>query len=94
MELRNHLCGLLARISAINAIFRENSNARAFLEENGVAIVHGHAYVSRSQSKAEKTIGKITRLILKYNADRPTIPFQLLVEEATLTYNSSPNDAG
>ena len=93
LEFRRHLCGLPAKIGADNALFTPNSRSRAFLEENGVAIIHGHAYVSRSQSKAEKTIGSISRLIMKYNTERPSASFSDLVSEATIAYNSAPNDA-
>ena len=75
VEYRKHLCGLPAKIGVDNAILTSNSKSRAFLEEHNVSIVHGHPYVSRSQSKAEKTIGTIARLILKYQTERPTTSF-------------------
>ena len=93
MEYRRHLCGFPAKVGTDNAILTSRSRSRAFLEENHVSIVHGHAHVSRSQSKAEKTIGTISRLMLKYQTDRPRTTFTDLVHEATITYNSSPNDA-
>ena len=93
VEYRKHLCGLPAKIGVDNAILTPNSKSRAFLEDHNVSIVHGHPYVSRSQSKAEKTIGTIARLILKYQTERPKTSFATLLSEATLTYNSSPCDS-
>ena len=91
--MRRHLCGFPSRVASDNAIFTSNSRSAAFLKECGVSLIHGHAYVSRCQSKAEKTIGTISRLITKYHTERPSTPFPRLLEEATLTYNSSPSDA-
>ena len=93
IEYRRQLCGLPAKLGADNALFTINSRSRAFLHEHHVSIIHGHAHVSRSQSKAEKTIGTIARLILKYQTERPNTSFASLVGEATIAYNSSPNDA-
>ena len=90
LEVRRQFCGLHKRISADNALLQVNSRARAFLEANGVAILHGRPYISRDQSKAERTIGTVSRLICKYHTDNPELTFPRLVEEAVLAYNSSP----
>ena len=93
IQLRRQLCGLPQKLSADNALFTKHSKTKKFLVDNGVSILHGHAFVSRSQSKAEKAIGTISRLVLKYQTERPKATLEDLVNEATTTYNSTPCDA-
>ena len=93
LDMRRHFSGLPAKIQCDQGLLKTNSRAKQFLENHHVSISHGHAYVSRSQSRAEKTIGTISRLIVKYNIECPKISFSRLLEESTLTYNASPNDA-
>ena len=90
LEVRRQFSGFHKRVSVDNALLQVNSRARDFLEKNGVAILHGCPYISRDQSKAEKTIGTISRLVCKYHTDHPELTFPRLVEEAVLAYNSSP----
>ena len=92
-EVRRQMCGFPARVACDNAIMRQNSNAKRFLEENGVSILHGMATVSRCQAKVEKCIGTLSRLITKYHTENPSLPFEKLVSEAVLTHNSTPSDA-
>ena len=92
LEIRRHISGLPARISADNALLRENSKARKFLEENNVRIIHGLPHVSRCQSKAERAIGTISRFFIKYHTSSPNTPFKRLVDEAVLTYNSTSHE--
>ena len=93
LDMRRHFSGLPSKIQCDNGLLKENSRAKQFLISHHVSITHGHAYVSRSQSRAEKTIGTISRLIVKYSTECPKIAFPRLLEESTLTYNASPCDA-
>ena len=92
-EMRHRFCGFPRTIACDNAILTPRSSSLALLKENGVSVLHGHAYISRCQSKAERGIGTITRLITKFNTERPEVPFPRLVAEATLCYNRSPHES-
>ena len=89
LQARRELCGLPKRIATDNAIFRENSAARTFLEEAGVSILHGRATISRDQSKVERAIGSLTRTICKLHTEIPTMSFERILSEATIAQNSS-----
>ena len=89
LQIRKELCGLPKRIAADNAIFRENSAARKFLEEAGVSILHGKATISRDQSKVERAISSITRTLCKLHSECPKISFERILSEATIAHNSS-----
>ena len=93
MEIRKQLCGLPSKVSCDNALLREHSRARRFLEENNVRILHGLPYVSRSQSKCERVIQTISRLFLKYHTQQPSLPMHKLVDEAVMAYNSTPHES-
>ncbi len=92
MKLRSRNAGLPRRISADNAIITPNSRTKTFLLENGVGILHGMATISRCQSLVEKVIGTVMRLVHKYATAEPSLPFERAVEEAEISYNSSPCD--
>ena len=92
LEVRKQNCGLAAKISADGAILRENSKAKKYLEANQVRLIHGLPTISRCQSRAEKSISSISRLFCKYHTAEPSIPFDKLVQEATIAYNSAPSD--
>ena len=92
MEIRRQMAGFPAKVSADNALLRERSRTRKFLEENNVRILHGLPTVSRCQSKAERTIGTISKLFIKYHTANPSLAFNKLVDEAVLAPNSSPHD--
>ena len=93
LELRRNLNGLPSRVQCDNALLTSNSRAKQFLQQHGVSINHGHAFVSRSQSRAEKAIGSISRLIMKIHMENPSISFAKLLENSTIIYNSSPSDS-
>ena len=92
MHTRRHLCAILPRIQSDNAIFTPKSHSLAFLKENGAEVTHGLPFVSRCQSQAERTIGKLMRLVTKFHTDSPSSSFEQIVEEATLMLNSYPTD--
>ena len=92
LEIRKQMSGLPSKISVDNALLRENSRARRFLEENGTRILHGLPTISRCQAKAERTIGTLSRLFIKYSTASPSTPINKLVEESVLTHNASPHE--
>ena len=89
LESRKILCGLPKRVASDNAIFREHSAARKFLEEAGVSILHGRATISRDQSKVERCISSLTRSLCKLHTECPTASFQTILDNATLIHNCS-----
>ena len=92
VDLKNQNCGFPATFLCDNALLTSRSESLKFLKENGVRVLHGLAYVSRCQSRCERTIGTLFRLICKLNTDQPTLPFHRLVSESTQIINSSPSD--
>ena len=76
-----------------NVICKRHSKTKQFLEQNGVSISHGLPYNSLSQSKAERFINTLSRLICKLHTALPTANFQTIVAEATSIYNCSPHDS-
>ena len=92
VDLKNQLCGFPSSFLCDNALLTSRSESLKFLKENGVRILHGLAYVSRCQSRCERTIGTLFRLICKLSTDQPTLPFHRLVSESTQIINSSPSD--
>ena len=89
LEARKQLCGLPKRIASDDAIFREHSAARKYLEEAGVSIIHGKASISRDQSKVERAISTLTRTICKLHTEVPSASFERILSEATLAQNSA-----
>ena len=89
LQVRKELCGLPKRIATDNAIFRDNSAAKTFLEEAGVSILHGKATISRDQSKVERAINDLTRTLCKLHTECPKISFERILSEATIAHNSS-----
>ena len=92
-ELRNALCGLPMRIQCDNALLTKQSHSLRFLREQGVEVRHGKPYVSRDQTMAERFIRTLTDLYKKLHTDAPGTPFEQLINEALILYNSSPNDS-
>ena len=90
--IKDKLCGLPNRIICDNAILTKNSDSLQYCKDNGVAVAHGLPHISRSQSKVERQIQNIMRLICKLHTESPNLPFQRLVEDATFILNSTPND--
>ena len=90
--IKDKLCGLPNRIICDNAILTKNSDSLQYCKDNGVAVAHGLPHISRSQSKVERQIQNIMRLICKLHTETPNLPFQRLVEDATFILNSTPND--
>ena len=66
-----------------------HSATKKYLMDSGVTITHGMANISRCQSKAERLISSLSRLIMKYHTASPKTPFSKLVAEALMTYNNS-----
>ena len=93
MDLRRMWNTLPSCMITDNAIFTANSVTRKYLLDGGVRLLHGLPHVSRSQSKAEKCIGTISRLTYKYHTAHPSMPFPKLVAEAVFTYNNSKHTA-
>ena len=91
-RVRSRLCGLPRKIYCDNALCNDGSASASYLKSHGVKIIHGMTYVSRCQSKVERTINTLTRLVCKYHTQEPHSPFVKLVEEAELTINSTPSD--
>ena len=92
VDVRDRMSGLPRRIFVDNALINPGSATAAYLEEHGVEIIHGLPYVSRCQSKCERVIGTLMRLVCKYHTDQPELPFHRIVAEAVLTINSTPSD--
>ena len=92
LKVRSRNAGFPRRISADNALITPNSTTRTFLLENGVAILHGMATISRCQSLVERVISTVMRLVHKYSTADPSLPFARAVEEAEICYNGSPCD--
>ena len=92
-HMRAVLRGFPRRIQVDNAMLTSKSDSLKFLKERGVEVRHGLPYVSRCQAHAERAINTLTRLITKFYDDQPQVTFDTLVREATIVYNSSPNDA-
>ena len=92
VELKSQFCGFPSTFLCDNALLTSRSESLKYLKENGVRVLHGLAYVSRCQSRCERTIGTLFRLICKLNTDQPTLPFHKLVSESTQIINCSPSD--
>ena len=90
--LRHRLCGLPRLMTCDNALLTANSEALKMIKAWGCEVRHGLPYVSRSQSKVERMIGSIMRLVCKISCAEPTLPFHRLVDEACLVINSSVSD--
>ena len=93
LEIRSKTSSLYKKYQMDNAICNKRSKTRQFLEQNGISISHGLPYHSLSQSKAERAIRSIMRLINKLHTAQPTTSFQSLVSESTIIYNSAPHDS-
>ena len=91
LNAREKCCGFPRKISSDNAIFREHSASKKFLEESGVSIMHGKAYTSKDQCKVERVIGSLTRTICKLHSQTPSASFNRILMEATLSHNCSLN---
>ena len=91
-EVRLRLVGLPRKLFCDNALINEGWPSANFLKSHGCKIVHGLAYVSRCQSKIERCLGSLMRLICKYHTQQPNTDVQTLVQEACITLNSVPND--
>ena len=91
-QLRDRLSGFPRRVIMDNALVLPGSRSAQFLKERGVRITHGLATVSRCQSKVERTIQSLTRLVCKIHTDQPRLSFPKIVAEAVLTFNNSPSD--
>ena len=90
--VRDALCGFPRRLLMDNAIAKRNTKSAQFLREMGIKIVHGMATISRCQSKVERTIQTLTRLMCKLHTDNSKLSFTRLVAEACIIYNTSPSD--
>ena len=90
--VKDKICGLPRRLFADNALLTPNSASALFCRENGVEIVHGLAYVSRSQAKIERQIQNVIRMICKLHTENESLPFQTIVEDAMFVLNSAPSD--
>ena len=90
--LRHRLCGLPRLLTCDNALLTANSEALRMVKAWGCNVRHGLPYVSRSQSKVERMIGSIMRLVCKISSAEPLLPFHRLVEEACLVIYSSVSD--
>ena len=90
LHTRNTLCGLPARLQMDNAICKSNSKTLEFLRAHGVEISHGLPYVSRCQSRVERTINSLVREICNLQTQHPRTPFTRLVADATFILNSTP----
>ena len=93
LAIKRQASCLFKKYQMDNAICKKHSKTKKFLEQNGVSISHGLPYNSLSQSKAERFIGTLSRLICKLHTALPTADFQTLVAEATSIYNCSPHDS-
>ena len=91
--LRNKLCGLPRRVISDNALLTKHSKSLEYLRSNGTSVLHGVAFVSRCQSKAERAIGSISRLLAKFHTDSPKSTLTELLDSATMAYNSTPHSA-
>ena len=91
VALRDTLCGLPSRMFMDGAIATPNSKTLEFLKERGVEVIHGMPYVSRCQSKIERQIGSIMRLVCKIQTSEPTLPFHRILAEAIYVTNSTPS---
>ena len=89
MEMRKAWNGLPKSIVCDNALLSKHSATRKFLMDSGVTITHGMANISRCQTKAERLISTISRLIMKYHSSNPKTPFSKLVNESIICYNNS-----
>ena len=90
--LRHRLCGMPRRVSCDNALLTTNSEALKMLKSWGCELRHGLQYVSRCQSKIERMVGSVMRLVCKISSAEPTLPFPRLVDDACLVINSSVSD--
>ena len=75
-----------------NDLLKTNSEASKMLKSWGCEVRHGLEYVSRCQSKMERMVGSVMRLVCKISSAEPSLPFHRVVEEATLVINSSVSD--
>ena len=90
--VRDALCGFPRRMMMDNAIAQKNSKSAAFLRERDVRIVHGLATISRCQSKVERAIQTLTRIMCKLHTENQKLSFTRIVAEACIIYNTSPSD--
>ena len=91
VTLRDTLCGMPSKMFMDGAIATVNSNALKFLQERGVEVIHGMPNVSRCQSKIERQIGSVMRLVCKLQTADPTLPFARILAEAIYITNSTPS---
>ena len=89
--LRLALAGLPRKISIDNVLIKENTQSAEYLRSNGVSILHGLAHISRSQSKAERVISTLSRLICKFETSHPGTRLEKLLEMALVAYNGTPH---
>ena len=92
ITLRDALCGLPTKIVMDGAIATPNSDSLKFLKEGGVETLHGIPFVSRCQSKIERQISTIMRLVCKIQTADPSLPFHRILAEAIYVTNSTPSD--
>ena len=90
LNIRDILCGFPNHIMMDNAICKENSAALKLLKDHGVRVSHGMAGISRNQSKIERGLNSLIRLICKMQTQDPKTSFLRLVANATLVLNSLP----
>ena len=91
-KVRETICGMPQRIMVDNALITDRSESLKFCKEHGTEVVHGLPFVSRSQAKVERVIQSIMRLVCKLNTENENVPFESIVAEACVIYNSSPSD--
>ena len=92
VTLRHRLCGFPKMFICDNALLTSNSESLKMLRSAGCEIRHGLEYTSRCQSRVERMVGTIMRLVCKISTAEPSLPFHRLVDEACLVVNSSVSD--
>ena len=91
IALRNRLSGLPKRISVDGALIKKNTETAKYLKNNGVEILHGSPHISRHQSKAERVISSLSRMIAKFSTENPKMKLEELIEMATVAHNCMPH---
>ena len=92
MEVRKEWGFLPRRLHCDRALCSKFTISSKVCEWFGVELTHSMAANSRCQSKVERFIGTITRLILKMQSAAPNIQFHQLVTEARTCYNNTSTD--
>ena len=91
-RIREEWAGLPKRLYMDGALCQRNSISTHVMKAFGVEMVHTLANNSRSNSRVERHINTICRIILKLQTSHPDIAFNQLVKEARTTYNNTSTD--